>query len=334
MSTKALLLNSNSFRFMLHKCFVFVLFSLTSSIGFSQCVGASPTTDCDGDGVPNIIDLDDDNDGVFDTDEGCNSSVNYIESFNSSNSGWVVDNDNVLANDGTTVHSSASPAQTNGGCSFTSIPPSPSGNGYIIYTDETGGNMYFRNPSPLNLNMTSQLNGSISFDWINGVYDGTSVFNSPMTIFLSGGGSTAQYTIPDTTISGLLNNGWHSINIPLTTANFGGGLTTVLSNLEYIRIKVENINQRQLGLGSPAINCSDAEYMALDEVTINSPNTDTDDDGVPNCFDTDSDNDGCPDADEVYGIEGIDSNGDGTFGGVITPAGVDASGKVIIAGYR
>jgi len=36
----------------------------------AQCADPSPTGDCDGDGVLNQADLDDDNDGILDTDEG------------------------------------------------------------------------------------------------------------------------------------------------------------------------------------------------------------------------------------------------------------------------
>ena len=50
--------------------FVFTLF-YTATIN-SQCVNP---TDCDGDGIANISDLDDDNDGILDTDEGCGNAV-------------------------------------------------------------------------------------------------------------------------------------------------------------------------------------------------------------------------------------------------------------------
>ena len=56
--------------------------------------------------------------------------------------------------------------------------------------------------------------------------------------------------------------------------------------------------------------------------------------GIVNCLDTDSDGDGCGDANEAYGSPNIDSNGDGTYGGVIGAAEVDGDGKVIGAAYN
>ncbi|NHN26295.1 hypothetical protein FIA58_011455, partial [Flavobacterium jejuense] len=62
-------------------------------------------------------------------------------------------------------------------------------------------------------------------------------------------------------------------------------------------------------------------------------NYDTDLDGILNQFDTDSDNDGCSDANEAYNSSTADSNGDGTYGGVIGSGEVDANGQVIGAAY-
>ncbi len=72
--------------------------------------------------------------------------------------------------------------------------------------------------------------------------------------------------------------------------------------------------------------------------------TDANNDGVPDVYessidsdelanhlDTDSDGDGCADVDEAYGT-GTDTNGDGTYGGVITASDVDANGLVLAAG--
>jgi len=60
--------------------------------------------------------------------------------------------------------------------------------------------------------------------------------------------------------------------------------------------------------------------------------TDTDDDGIKNYLDIDSDGDGCSDADEAYGVQGTDSNSDGTWGDVITLNEVNGNGLVVGAG--
>ncbi|NRT13228.1 DUF11 domain-containing protein, partial [Flavobacterium sp. 14A] len=69
---------------------------------------------------------------------------------------------------------------------------------------------------------------------------------------------------------------------------------------------------------------------------------DTDKDGIPDYLDLDSDGDGCSDANEAYISSTADSNGDGTYGGVVAvynaanptnTAGVNAGGKVNAAAY-
>ncbi|WP_042499281.1 hypothetical protein [Algibacter lectus] len=52
-------------------CFIFLFFAF-SQFTNAQCIAVD---DCDGDGILNVDDLDDDNDGVLDTDEGvCTSN--------------------------------------------------------------------------------------------------------------------------------------------------------------------------------------------------------------------------------------------------------------------
>ena len=57
----------------LYKQFIFVipffLIILTSGNLYAQCADTSPTGDCDGDSILNGVDLDDDNDGILDTNE-------------------------------------------------------------------------------------------------------------------------------------------------------------------------------------------------------------------------------------------------------------------------
>jgi hypothetical protein len=53
---------------------------------------------------------------------------------------------------------------------------------------------------------------------------------------------------------------------------------------------------------------------------------DNDNDGIPNYLDLDSDNDGCFDTNEAYGSM-VDTNGDGTYGGITGTAQVDTSGS-------
>jgi hypothetical protein len=52
-----------------NRLLLFALF-IIPFISSAQCIDPSDTGDCDGDLVLNLEDLDDDNDGILDTDEG------------------------------------------------------------------------------------------------------------------------------------------------------------------------------------------------------------------------------------------------------------------------
>ena len=85
--------------------------------------------------------------------------------------------------------------------------------------------------------------------------------------------------------------------------------------------------------GSSIVNDNDKLAMNLIYTAIplsSCPGTDIDLDGVSNSLDLDSDGDGCNDVTEAYGL-GNDADGDGVFG-TGTPA-VDADGKVVGASY-
>ncbi|MBU2997451.1 gliding motility-associated C-terminal domain-containing protein [Cellulophaga baltica] len=274
--------------------------------------------DADSDGVNDILDLDDDNDGILDSVE-CNATT-YSINFESTNEGWIVDNNNAGGNNGNTVHSTA--LLTNQNCDFSSIPNSPSSSNYILWTDETAGNVYFENSSDLNLDLSSLAdNGSLNFNWINGVYGGSTPTTSDMIIVLSGGGTSVTYPLTGL-VGSLVNSGqWHNINVELTTSNFGSNLATVLADLDIISIKVENINNRQIG--DSGTTCNEAEYMALDDIHFSSYCIDSDLDGTPDYLDLDSDNDGCND---VIESGGTDDDGDGILGDA--PTTVDVNGQV------
>ena len=51
------------------------LIGISSIVNAQTIGGVRPVDDFDGDGIINSIDLDDDNDGVLDTDEYCSSSL-------------------------------------------------------------------------------------------------------------------------------------------------------------------------------------------------------------------------------------------------------------------
>ncbi|GAL80939.1 internalin [Algibacter lectus] len=147
--------------------------STNSAVQAAECDSCNSSSslfsDNDNDGIGDDCDLDDDNDGILDTVE-CDIT-SYSVNFDLDNEGWIIDNNNLDGNDGNTVHSTAT--LTNSNCDYSSIPASPSNTDYILWTDVTAGNVYFENATDLNLDLSALTNnGTLSFNWINGVYGG------------------------------------------------------------------------------------------------------------------------------------------------------------------
>ncbi|NAS30970.1 LruC domain-containing protein [Flavobacteriaceae bacterium R38] len=73
-----------------------VIFLMIPTSGIiAQCADPSANGDCDGDGIINQVDLDDDNDGILDTDEGCLTSADIIADFTRTGDVSVI-NDNEI----------------------------------------------------------------------------------------------------------------------------------------------------------------------------------------------------------------------------------------------
>lgn len=69
------------------KCIFFIFLISLSSTTYGQCADTSVNRDCGGGSITNINDLDDDNDGILDTDEGyiAPSLINTPQTVNFSN---------------------------------------------------------------------------------------------------------------------------------------------------------------------------------------------------------------------------------------------------------
>ncbi len=280
--------------------------------------GDCPGLDTDGDGICDDYDLDDDNDGIPDLDEG-HCEVSQF-AFESDTEGWVQDNTNNGSSEGPTVHSSG--VVTWEGCTMSNIPANPDGN-FIMADDTYGQQMHFESPNNLNLDLSSKLNGTFSFNWIGGTYDGVSGTQSPqvgnMDVFLIGSGITINATFD---VTGLSNTGvWTTFTFTLDDATWSGtaaDLSTVLSDLDRIEIEVESITSQDWSVA----DCTDGEYFGLGNIAFKCDSRDSDNDLVPDYLDLDSDNDGIYDVVEAgHGLP--DANRDGMIDGVSSAFGIN-----------
>ncbi|WP_298423407.1 DUF4347 domain-containing protein [uncultured Kordia sp.] len=269
----------------------------------------SSNLDTDGDGVTDICDIDDDNDGILDVDEGL-AVAPFVIDFNTSNENWEYDDpqngglgfDN---GDGSVTHS---PTGIVDGCTYqiggtappTVIPPSPTGSNFILGSDQFGGVTFFQNTSDLNQDVSASLDQNLTFYWINGSFNNSGFqITNTMNISLRGGGTVINSTID---VSGLAFNGWQLLTVPLTDANWSGSLSdlqNVLGDLDRIRIEPEHVS-------GTASNCVSNEYFAIDDIIFSTPSSslNSDNDTIPDYLDLDSDNDGIPDNIEAQTTQG------------------------------
>ncbi|MGB2129200.1 MAG: hypothetical protein ACPHXR_06945, partial [Flavicella sp.] len=258
-------------------------------------------TDTDGDGIPDSTDLDDDNDGIVDTDEGCTITYSYTNATANSNGEYTIHafTDGLLANDGyidgTTVFIA------NGLQSETltikdnddTLHDSYSGNGQ--YTD-SDGEQYIVG--------TSNVIRSVSHAVITNNTTGET-------------GKVYQLQIVGET------NFYHA---PTIEINNGDNITWTASNNTSVQFPKFAIGQ--------ALYSTLLSPVANEDVCTG---IDTDNDGTPDHLDTDSDGDGCSDAEEAGFTDadedgqvdgtGIDADGKVSGGdGYSTPADTDSSG--------
>ncbi|WP_337045235.1 hypothetical protein [Emticicia sp. 17c] len=255
------------------------------------------TTDTDGDGIADSIDLDDDNDGILDTVE-ISASCTGITGSTTSNSdcdgdgvpnSLDLDSDNDGINDVIEAHGT----DTNGdgmadGAVNSAGIASTAGNGLTPpNTDGTGGS------DPYDLDSDN---------------DGTSD--------LAEGGIS----------SSLDANGDGRVDCVSNCDPDGDGILTPVDGLPNTRGDATDTDGDGI---ADSIDLDDDNDGILDTVEISASctgitgsttsNSDCDGDGVPNSLDLDSDNDGINDVIEAHGT---DTNGDGMADGAVNSAGI------------
>ncbi|MBX9886313.1 MAG: hypothetical protein K2Y30_00075 [Flavobacteriaceae bacterium] len=299
--------------------------------------------DKDGDGVGDIFDLDADNDGILSAIENnCTPSVGF-------DGYWSLDN--------TTNDSSGNNYnQVSGSVTFSTDSKkgthSASFNGtsnFIQYSNGTFLNQAITNFSYSIWIKPSSLSGIQTIFEEGGTVNGIAVRlnGAILEAAVREGGDTTQKNTATFTYPG--DGLWHHVALTYSNGNVilyldGVASTTLATGFGDL---AAHSDAQHIGYSNGgAFGASSANYFGglMDDV-VHYPSVlsasdiskivlgcDNDNDGIPNHLDTDSDNDGCSDANEAYGAL-VDTNGDGTYGGITGSPQVDAFGKVLSASY-
>ncbi|WP_131431029.1 lectin-like domain-containing protein [Chryseobacterium formosense] len=258
-------------------------YSAPAQLSLSVCIPACTGTDSDSDGVADMCDLDDDNDGILDTDE-CSGSNKVVNGTFANSNNWN------LANWGI-------------------------GSGYASITND--GNVANTNTITQIVNGLSQGTVNLNFSalFFNGgnqerldVYLGSTRYasfvsaagNGNVTVTTENGATVNIASFPE---SSSWSTGWQNIQMtfPNTTSDF---------------TKVLKFDAYRTGSGN-------GDDIGLDNISLTIPNCDTDGDGIPNYLDLDSDGDGCFDAIEGSdSVKLAQLKANGSINGVIDSQGV------------
>ncbi|WP_241321806.1 tandem-95 repeat protein, partial [Belliella aquatica] len=236
--------------------------------------------DSDGDGVPDVFDLDDDNDGILDTEECL--KVEMPISCADPSFGFTQS----IGNTGCMTVESPSPdlMTVGGGYMFPGMSPSPDGGAFL-------SNVY-------QLGVWDEFSSVTVFDLIPGQTYAVEFWQAAPGMFSSGRKSW--------TSDGYFDLVHKQSNQSIGTTTVSTGLSTVTEGSQikwsYESVKfVATSSTMSFYFKARATDSVEGVRMAMDGLKIVGYNCsyDSDGDGIPNYLDLDSDGDGCPDAIEA-----------------------------------
>ncbi len=297
--------------------FLMLAFFLGGNQVLAQCPG--PVGDCDGDGISDAVDLDDNNNGILDSTE---CPITYID-FSSIAAG-------ISPGDASSVFTNF----LNGNSLTTSITIDAPGqlvgsDGLVSISSRNGGSLLrFEDASPAETGH--------SFESSIGFASPVKIrFGANATIGLSNITQADQFQF---TAAGVLPAGFEWIVVSSNFANIVvNGATLTVSGTSgsgpdfaefdvYTNLPVEKIYVVYLNLTTESLNSGQFVFSMCQ---------DSDNDGIIDGEDYDSDNDGCSDANEAYGSPLSDGGDTGIYGEdtpTFSGGQVDANGLVISAG--
>lgn len=345
------------------------LFSVSKTILFLMLFGFFVTAnaqtgtpdDIDGDGIPNSIDLDDDNDGILDTVESVISYIqlNGFHAFNPPtipSSGLVTGNRLIKVNALTYLNASYDAI-----LEFTDVHPGSTGYVKLLSSGDIALENIYANENPYFAYTIKFVPTGTATP--TGVITPATINNLAVTLAdIDGNGSSshmgdvAGYALSNT-ITGLPIVGANLVNSGFTfgvsgiggpgatfnyyrpaalTATTGAPNTNITADPLYLVTTYQNVfTESGFVYGATGTETSQiGERKSQIFVRLGNINgTDTDGDGIINQYDLDSDNDGCSDSNEYYFNNTSAAPGQqyGMTGGAVAP--VNPNGTVSTASY-
>ncbi|MCU7618435.1 hypothetical protein NZ698_14640 [Chryseobacterium sp. PBS4-4] len=301
--------------------YTLLFFLIISNFNFyySQC--SASTNDCDGDGILNAVDLDDDNDGIFDVDEStCTGQFD---------AGWFSNSPSGTQNQDGVWSNAPAGSPTYGGAHNNAVVQSAApftfGTGL---TATSNGNSWFLT----NVENTSFPTAKTDNDYVQYAFTTPSSLSAGTVIRKIGFGKTNRESN-------------YKISVEISSDGFATAANTKLllrdleiisdgsSSYNYVSVPSGKVTPKLLlpsttytfrvyVYGTP-LNTSIAHYDDFQFGTCVPVTKDTDNDGIPDFQDLDSDGDGCFDAIEGGGnVEQNQINAQGRIVGSVDAEGV------------
>lgn len=274
------------------------------SVLYSNCSVA--VADLDGDGVADSVDLDDDNDGILDTDECGGLGGNFVQT--STNLRHFSDEGNASGNPSTTF--AFNPTSVYPGSSSRLLLQFPE----ILPIGTQVSVFVGADPAVSNTGMQIQRTNSsgTTSNWITDVnITPGSIHEVTFTV----SGSSLQYIrIEAWNVGARVYGASYGGSVDCTTVDTDGDGIPNYQDLDSDGDGIPDNVEAQTSLGYTAPSGIDANNNGLDDAyeSTGISYVDTDGDGVPDFLDTDSDNEGTNDTIEAaLSLSGTDSDGDG-----------------------
>lgn len=283
-----------------------------NDVGIDNIVFTPLECDSDGDGIPNSLDLDDDNDGILDSEEGCVGTVTMA----------TVQSSTVTAlnNNGTGIFTLVPPGATlpNGGVKITSNSGSGSWQSYTPTSMSTATltikGVQSAPFSTTYLDLIGNIPRTLTIDFGTSAYGlGNSNNSYQYIVGIAGLGgpenatSTTTFSVPLTVVGNadVYGSGFYSLLNGAQSNVIGLSGTIFQTNTPLTTVQGYTFFSVPVGVSSFTMTLTggnDPHGMIFGVYNVDC-SADNDGDTIPNYIDTDSDGDGCPDA--IEGSENV-----------------------------